>query len=142
MSSSYALNERDLSHNTFGDEVIVIHLPSGVYFSLHTAAAVIWQQLQAGPTTAEALAGLFQDPPPDVVAHVQSFLEQLQAQSLVVPAQAAAAPAIIAKTPFTPPTLEPFDDLAPLLLADIIHDTEEQGWPHLSDAGTPLLRAA
>jgi hypothetical protein len=32
---------------------------------------------------------------------------------------------------YSTPVAEEFDELRELLLADIVHDTDEAGWPHL-----------
>ena len=32
---------------------------------------------------------------------------------------------------YSAPVIEEFDELRELLLADIVHDTDEAGWPHL-----------
>src|SRR5262245_55897462 len=58
-SPPFAVNDADVSHNAFGDEVIVIHFTTGEYFSLRGTAAAIWHALATAPASAETLLGLF-----------------------------------------------------------------------------------
>lgn len=130
----YTINESEVSHNSFENEVIVIHLPTGLYFSLFDAAAAIWQQLVQGPADGQSLLKLFQNPPEGAVCQVQDFLQSLENHKLILPAQANLKPQQPQQTiPFSTPSLQACDDLQDLLLADIIHDTDENGWPRVTN---------
>lgn len=136
----YQINDSQVSHNRFDDEIIVIHLTLGSYFSLHGSAALIWETMQKHPVNAEELAKLFEQPPEDACSRIQSFLQKLEEHQLIVPGEAQTSTplsALPAPTSFTNPELEAFDDLQELLLADIIHDTDERGWPHLDESTIP-----
>src|SRR5262245_115617 len=80
----YALNDAQLCHNTFDKEVVVIHFPTGTYFSLRESAAQIWQALERSPTSAEMLTAMFDRPPADALAQVEDFLRKLGEKGLVV----------------------------------------------------------
>jgi hypothetical protein len=127
---TYTIQENHISHNRFDDEVIIVNLATGSYFSLHGAATEIWTLLQKGPASAESLATAFGGDQ-NAANEIDVFLQQLRAQDLIA---AGHAPAYvgIASSPYATPLLEVFDELRELLLADIIHDTDEAGWPHLA----------
>lgn len=132
--SSYAINESEVSYNSFDGEVIVIHLPTGLYFSLFQAAAAIWQRLAQGPASAESLLRLFEGAPEGAAQQVQEFLQSLVDYKLVLPVQAEVpAEPVHNGLAFSTPRLQACDDLQDLLLADIIHDTDEDGWPKITN---------
>jgi Coenzyme PQQ synthesis protein D (PqqD) len=133
VSSTYAIHERQISHNRFDDEVVVVNLSSGSYFSLHETAAEIWNILQAGPASAQSIAAAFRADDAHTVQEIGTFLEQLAREDLIVPCEAPARSAGT-DTIYSAPALEAFNELRELLLADIVHDTDEAGWPHLASA--------
>jgi hypothetical protein len=131
MSSTYVIHESEISHNSFDDEVIVVNLATGSYFSLHDAGAGIWRMLQQGPASAASLVAAFESPPREAKEEIQAFLDQLAQHQLIVGTSAPAVPQT-SQRPYATPTLEEFDELRELLLADIIHDTDQHGWPHVA----------
>jgi PqqD family protein of HPr-rel-A system len=133
----YDLNHDEVSHNQFDDEVIVIHLASGAYHSLRGSAAAIWARLAEGPATAAMLASLFADAGREGQAEISQFLDRLQEQRLVEPCEQppASNPDGRAGIVFAPTELNTYHNLEGLLLADPIHDVEEEAvWPVLPDA--------
>jgi hypothetical protein len=133
VATTYTIREDHVSHNKFDDEVIVVNLVSGSYFSLHESAAEIWELLRQGPGSAQSLANAFGGSNPAAASEIAAFLELLAAQSLIAAGDAAAQPTRTAAA-YATPSLEAFDELRELLLADIVHDTDEAGWPHLAEA--------
>jgi len=122
----------------FDDEVVVIDMVSGNYFSLDATGAEIWTWLaeDAAPEDLVRKAVQTYDGDAGVIeTTVREFLERLQAERLVVAAEApAGAPAgppdpPASKKAFHPPTLSVYTDMQDLLLLDPIHDVDETGWP-------------
>ncbi len=125
---------------TFDDEVVVIDMASGLYFSLRGSAVDAWAMVEAGAAPediAAAIAGRYEGDAAAIVPAVMDFLDVLQGHGLVV-ADAAlerAAPAAASpRGPFAAPQLERFTDMQDLLLLDPVHEVSEAGWPH---AGAP-----
>ena len=131
MTTSYTIREQQISHNRFDDEVIIVNLASGSYFSLHDTAAEIWDLMQKGPASAQSLAAAFSTDDPQAVRDIGAFLQQLLSFDVIAPGDATPSPVSTAAA-YTQPTIEAFDELRELLLADIVHDTDEAGWPHLA----------
>lgn len=129
---NFAILESQISHNKFDDEIIIVNLSSGSYFSLHDTAAEIWGMLQLGPVSARSLAGAFGVSDENVVQEIDGFLAKLAAENVVAPTAAAAVALPKASSAYSLPTIDAFDELRELLLADIVHDTDEAGWPHLA----------
>jgi Coenzyme PQQ synthesis protein D (PqqD) len=131
IETSFVLCLADVSYNQFDDELIVIHLQSGNYFSLRGTAPAIWGMLLEGPANASSLAARFAGPRGAVAAQIAGFLQELAGHGLVTPSSevAAAGAAGSPATPFTAPEMTMFDDLQDLLQADPIHEVADEGWP-------------
>jgi hypothetical protein len=136
-------NRRDVAHEGFEGEVILIHFPTGKYFRLDESGKVAWSAVERGATrddVAAALRRTFEVGERESLASAQTFLESLAAHGLVVPGEApppglpgappAAEPSSRPRGAFREPTIESFSDLQELFLVDPIHDVDETGWPH------------
>ena len=144
---TYRINLPAVVSEVFDDEIVIIHLENGVYYSLDQNGALIWELVQQGATVAvivtkiAARYGLATAP---LVAVVQQFIEELCREQLILadtavtPARQPASPqridhsSVAAQVPFSPPHLHKFTDMQDLLLLDPIHDVTETGWPHAS----------
>ena len=112
MAARFALSGTVL-HDTIDDEVIVIDLTTGTYYSLRGTAAEVWGLLQRSPgmtheELAQAVVVRYQTNGHDVEAAMTQFLGQLHAEGLVseVPASPA-TPAVAAMVePSTTPAPE------------------------------------
>lgn len=135
-STRYRIVQTGITAQNIDGEVIVIHMGTGKYFSLTGAAAHVWEAL-AKPRGAAELAGMFSDLPADGRAAIEGVLATLQAESLIAPADVPAdsvSTVCDALHPWQHPKVEGYGDMQDLLLADPIHDVDEQGWPSLPPA--------
>lgn len=130
MTITYKILEAQISHNRFDDEIIAVNLATGSYFSFHNTAAELWGLLERGPATAETLSAAFADAPVGASQEIGVFLARLHAEGLLT--ECAEEPErFTSAQAYATPIVEEFDELRELLLADIVHDTDEAGWPHL-----------
>jgi len=131
VSSSYRIDESRISHNRFDDEIIAVDLASGSYFSMHGTAAEIWRMIESGPASGASIAAAFGQQSSTAISEIQAFLTSLEAKRLL---RAVDDPACATTTSlaYSLPVLEEFDELRELLLADIVHDTDDAGWPNLA----------
>ena len=122
----------------FEDEVVIINLENGNYYSLNGTGAEIWRELETGGAAvavAAALAARYEAPKTMIRQAVESFIRQLEEQGLVTETEAmvsvapAAQPPVESKAVFELPELAVFSDMQDLLLLDPIHDVDESGWP-------------
>lgn len=121
----------DIIFEDFDGDLVVLNLKSGQYFGFNPAAAVVWEALMAGAAPS-ALAEASPDP-----AAIAPFAQRLLDLELVVVADAAPADlapdaaervAALAEAP----QVQVYDDLADLIVADPIHDVDQEaGWPHM-----------
>ena len=72
----------------FGDELVVLDLGAGKYFSLDSVGSSIWDQLISGKTTAETVAAVLEKYDADednVRSDVQRLTEELLSAGLLEP---------------------------------------------------------
>lgn len=126
-------------HETIDEEVIIIDLESGAYYSLTQSGTELWSRLVDGATATqltELLSAHYQADAAAIAAAVDAFLTQLVAEHIVetstepLAERGAAVPASATKRPFAPPQLSKYTNMSDLLLLDPIHDVDEHGWPH------------
>lgn len=130
MTVAYKILDAQISHNRFDDEIIAVNLATGSYFSFHNTAAELWSLLENGPATSDSLSAAFADAPASASQEIEIFLARLRDEGLLI--QSADEPVrLTSARAYTTPVVEEFDELRELLLADIVHDTDEAGWPHL-----------
>lgn len=124
-------------HDRFDDEVVIINLNDGCYYSLRQSAADIWDGV-AGGLGLEGILGLvgsrFDGDTSVVRSAVEEFLSRLMAEDLAAPGDGdgpegpAPAPAG-KKPPFVAPLMTKYEDQKEILLLDPIHEVGDLGWP-------------
>jgi hypothetical protein len=133
-NTRYAVAGPDIVFENFGGDLVVLNIATGRYFGFNAQAAKVWEAMIAGAGPSDIVA-LGVD-----AAALEGFVNTLVEHAIVVPAAGGteAVPAhvatAIAADP-NAPTVDVFDDLADLIVADPIHDADEdQGWPRLARA--------
>ena len=119
------------------EEVIVVDLVEGSYFSITGCGTEIWQLIQSGYSKdqmIEMLASHFNTPAETLSQQVDQFTESLLAESLIKPQPTAdvmpARPLSKQGSPFVAALLRKFTDMEDVLKMDPIHDFDELGWPN------------
>ena len=139
-SFRYRPNTAKIIYEIYDDEVVLINMDSGNYYSLNRTAGRAWAGIERHATTQEIAQELRRDYACDgvqVEEELLRFVKELHQEGLIVPdEEATPAPAASAtvtaaqRPPFDAPVLQKFSDMADLLLLDPIHDVDENGWPH------------
>lgn len=136
---TFRVNSPGVAWEDFQDEVIIVNLESGAYFSTREVGAEIWRRLAGGVSLAgveSALLALYEVDAMVLTEAVSGFVATLQESGLLLPAPAgtpavdslAAPPS--AKRAFVAPQLDAYSDMQDLLLLDPIHEVDESGWPN------------
>lgn len=108
-----ATQSRDFIGDTIGDDTILINLKTGAYYSLTAVAGAVWAKtLVADFDFSEAQRDVF-----------FVMLEEGIFDSSSAPAKGEASDTSIAFLKYT--------EMQELLLADPIHEVDEDGWPKL-----------
>ena len=142
----YRVKTSDIVHEQIDDEVIIINMNTGNYYSLRGSGSAIWQDLILGADTNRLQSSLeraYHDADGSIAESVDALLSQLLKEEIVEhlddslsdSAEEPAAPKVGNKPLFEAPGFEKFSDVQELLLLDPIHDVSESGWPMNNDAG-------
>lgn len=127
---SFKLNPTAASFEDFGDEIVVIHNESGVFYSIKGRAIAIWRALEGGVDGAAADAQLRAISAEEADA-VKQMLTELSSRNILVRVAEPAGPLDdLAASPLGPARFESFSDFDDLIRLDPIHDVDERGWPH------------
>jgi hypothetical protein len=133
----------NIMHEMIDNEVVVVNLDNGTYYSFDGVGGQIWELLGASGGSLEGLraqlAARFLGEPEQIASAVTKFVARLRDEGLVRVATdtagAAAQPTAAdngERRPFVEPSLQKYTDMEALLLADPIHEVDEEGgWPNL-----------
>jgi hypothetical protein len=139
----YQPNLSDIVYENFGDEVVIINLKSGIYFSLTDTALVIWNFIVKKICMDELiryLSGKYNEDQVNMENKIRPFITGLEKDFLIVPVDRDSTKRNVdmlgksslnssEKESFTTPVLKRFTDQQELLLLDPIHDVSDLGWP-------------
>jgi hypothetical protein len=141
MDQRYDINEPAVASEVINGEAIMMHHPSGDYFSANGIGAVIWQWIGESRSHGQivrALEASFPQSSAGIRGAVDAFLADLLRHELIRPIASGdgAAPgappeqAADLAGEFAPPVLNVYSDMRDVLLLDPIHEVEEaSGWP-------------
>jgi hypothetical protein len=125
----------DIVSEAFEGEFVVLDLSCGKYYSMDAAGSALWRAIAAGVSMKE-LAEAIDGASAVTAQSIHEFAEKLVSYGCLARSDAPGSATIdaatlnVLRTSAGPPTVEVFDDLADLILADPIHDVEEAaGWP-------------
>ncbi len=132
------VNLASMAHETVDEEVIIINLETGTYYSIVGTGVAVWQAIERGLSRRHlvaAMAKAYGGNPSAVSAAVEAFVDELVREEIVLVEEGGevAGPVELnrlAAGPFAPPTLAVHTNMSDLLLLDPIHDVNEQGWPN------------
>lgn len=139
--AAYTTNPQAI-HETIDGETIIIDLASGTYYSLRGSGSEIWNALGSSEPLEAVVARLtetYDASPAEIVAAVEAFLGDLEAEGLVVSTNGTVAVEVPGTDspggePFAPPKLEKFTDMQDIILLDPVHQVDDRGWPHAAQA--------
>jgi hypothetical protein len=126
----------DCIADDFDSEVVVLNIASGVYFSLRDLAGAVWRDLASGHLPSDLVAELGALDA-QLKIRTREFIAQLEQHGLMRPREnggthleGAAESVTLACNGHRGLLLETYEDMKDLILADPIHDADEQmGWP-------------
>jgi hypothetical protein len=130
MSTWFRLNSPAVVFDASADDTVIINLVSGRYFRLDAASSLAWKALLASGSRDAFVASAGNAP--ELAARVDSMIEALTAENLIVPAGETTAEAT--SWAFAGFSLESFSDLEDILGLDPIHEADpDKGWPAARD---------
>jgi hypothetical protein len=142
-SRHYRVNSPDVILEDFNDEIVIVNLADGNYYSIDATGAEIWAMIQNQATAsgiAAQLARAYELDPTIVEPVVTAFIEELLSEKLIVVEAAPSGenpnfePAASKEgRPFAAPVLNKYTDMQELLLVDPIHEVDDTGWPNIAN---------
>jgi hypothetical protein len=143
-SRRYNIYYNNILSDVFGEEVVLVNLESGVYYSLKYSAAQIWIRLinQYSPTEVFAdLIQIYQVDENDLISDINLFFTQLLEDKIIKIASETEKKSIEFNSKgilvtYTSPVLETFSDMQEILLLDPVHDVDKAGWPISKNSDT------
>jgi hypothetical protein len=135
----FIIDPKNISHERLQDEVIIINLASGAYFSGTGPAADVWTLLLSGASLDEAavtLAAVYSSDESaireDLNACVSMLLERqvLSEAADVLPIVTVPILPEVVRGAWASPVFDEYTDMWDLLQFDPIHDVGEAGWPY------------
>jgi hypothetical protein len=139
MENGYKIDSSRITFEVVEEEVLIIDLETGRYYTTSGSGSMIWQMLTKGYSVQLILNKLFPDgkqKDPAMVEGVKSFVEELQVEGLISPDGSGSTEDILGFKVFgnlNIPLLEKYTDMQELLLIDPIHDVDSTGWPKIND---------
>jgi hypothetical protein len=141
----FKINAPKVVFETYENEVVLINLDRGIYYSISNTAAEIFSQVEQERSKAWILEGIinkYEGNTTIMVSSVEKFLEDMLNEGLIIREEKNidAIPSldkekvnkntIPVKLLFESPVLNRYSDMQDLLLLDPVHDVDETGWPN------------
>ena len=139
MNSILQVNKQDVVFEVFDEEIIIIHLGSGNYYSYGGTGTVIWKMLEIGITFEDMqnrIKNQYNGDSQEMAHILKESINELEKEGLIVRKadksdlnETNPAPLVVPKTEgnkpvFQTPKLEKHDDMQDFLLVDPIHDID------------------
>jgi hypothetical protein len=124
-------NQTAFDFEDFDEEIVLVNLQSGVYYTVKDAGPALLRAFRAGATDEALLAAAEAAGGTERRQAAGAFIAQLVEEGILVETDGA--------EPATPSgadlgggafVLEKFDDVSDLIKLDPIHDVSDLGWPH------------
>jgi len=135
-------NDRDIIYENFGNEVVLINLKTGIYYSLTDTAMMIWEYIEKKNCMDDMILSFVEKDNLDRIGiekEIKRFIFELEKEILIVPFNKTndeknknaviKSRDSLENQPFSPPVLKKYTDQQELLLLDPIHDVSDLGWP-------------
>lgn len=133
---NFTISNKGVAFENFIDEIVVVNLPVGYYYSLKGSARTLFLHIVNGSNReilSKFIVSNFEVTMEDAVSAAEDFITKLDGHNLLVEttnAEDIIPNEMIERTPFDIPIIEIYDDMKELLSLDPIHDVDSvQGWP-------------
>jgi hypothetical protein len=145
-SNQYRVNSPSVIHEMIDDEVVIVNLEKGRYYSLLRTGAEIWAGISEGMASDDIILRLSNQYEADrkvIEMAVNNLISELQKEGVIIPIKPGDRRVTVpnenvstdnksGKQKFEIPKLEKYTDMEELLLLDPIHDIDEMGWPNMA----------
>lgn len=142
-SPAFESNTPDVVFEAYPDETVLIHFPTGHYYSLDSVGQQLWEALCTGVAVDDVVLwaqSYYSGDPETIGAVVVGFAQALAKEKLLrrldapIAAENASLPELATegeRPRFVSPNLSRFGDMQQMLLFDPVHEVTEAGWPQV-----------
>jgi hypothetical protein len=146
----YRINREDVVYESFENEVVIINLNSGNYYSFEGGGAQLWNLIKTRRSVGEMVEsivrrhdGICSD---EIAKTINQSVAELEKEGLIVPdeprerqlqsdiMEEARNYPTLAKSTFEKPVLKKYEDMQDFLLVDPIHEVDYTDWPKKKDS--------
>ncbi|MFM7023010.1 MAG: PqqD family protein [Flavobacteriales bacterium] len=140
----FSIFDRNIVSDVFGEEVVLVNLETGVYYSLRASATQVWIRIQNNYSLDEIIADLhliYAASQEELTQQTYTFIQQLLDRQLIKQSTSEEKNIVEMDAPqqklnFSTPVLEVFSDMQEILLLDPVHDVDKSGWPVTKDGSS------
>ena len=134
----YVVDKTCVTHDRLEDEVIIINVATGAYYSGSGTAADVWSLVSQGASVAEVarkLASAYDGDEHVVLRDVDKCVATLAERCLIqrctsgTPSRSELVLPPAVRTTWTAPDFDEYTDMWDLIKLDPIHEADEVGWP-------------
>lgn len=141
----YIISHSNIISDVFGDEVVLVNLDTGVYYSLRSSATHIWIRLVSNYSFEEIISDLSHFYDVDIKElenQVENFIQMLLDNQLIRTNENSSKVDLtmdhgVQKAKFSSPIFEMYSDMQEILLLDPVHDVDKAGWPVIKENKAP-----
>jgi hypothetical protein len=137
----FGINARQVMSETIDGETIIIHLGTGSYYSLQQVGADVWSAISRGANhdqLVDEVVGRYDVTRDDAEPAITALVSELKGEDLILSSENGASyqpiEAASEREAFASPTLEKHTDMQDIILLDPVHEVDDRGWPHVSEA--------
>lgn len=145
MSNYFQINTAKIAQEIIDDEVIIINLDEGSYYSLLNTGVEIWQGIEKGFSGDEIIQDMidrYDRNTEEITQGIEALMDELIAEEIIISgANLSSEKKQFSskninskieqkKIKFEVPKLQKYTDMQDLLTLDPIHDVDETGWPN------------
>ncbi len=134
--TTYKINESRAMSETLDDETIIINLENGNYYTMNKTGSIIWNKIHEKYSLRQIIeffTNNYSESNDKIEKSVLGLIEFLKNENLILDSNESESvkPEYDenSKKKFIKPSIERYDDMQEMLLADPIHDVQEEGWP-------------
>ncbi len=138
----FKVDDRGVVHERYDNEIIAINLNTGIYYSLNSTAAEIFEMVARDSSVMDVVAVLgekYSEGAGRLEQEIRRFLAELCKETLIQPvagngAKPRSRPSQDQpRRAFVLPRVDKHSDMQELFLLDPIHETGKDGWPQQRD---------
>jgi len=136
MNKQYKLANKNIIFEAFDGEIVLTNFVTGIYYGFNTTASLIWTMILHGKTGHEIISSLEQAFPNNkaqLQIDLNSFINSLLTEEIIkesVDVLKNNEKIDITASSYVAPNFDRFDDMKEMLMTDVIHEVENDGWPN------------